>query len=1050
MINVCTYKGRDPPITGTLNHVNDGNPNWVCMENDCGKKFRSQHGLKVHKGRVHKVERNRMSGRNATGVNDNLRGNADRSRQYRRWSPEELRLLCKQEFELEGLNVGKSQVASEFIKRGCDRTSAAIQTKMRSSEYRAIREEMLRDFAETSSTSADEVLSCSDVQVRYKILELLRGNMKRKKQKSFAKLREDLLDEIARKAMGNAPAVVVLNELDRYYRSLVGIHSGKGRIVRTRKVGTGPNRLRKALQRIISFKQTQIAWRKNRSRLAKDIINGKERDSKPPNEIPGFFEHWKSTFEAPSQPTSVEGMVEGGKKWNVWYEITKEDIDLALRKTDSHTAPGPDRISTALIKYCPRRVLIKLFNLFLLCGRIPAGLKGATTVFIPKKGELLSPSNFRPLSMSSVILRLFNKILAKRVVMSTSFDYRQRAFLPMDGCCENIILLEAILDRAKRAKKNAFIAFLDLRNAFGLVTHESVFRALECGGASNQLVEYVRDLYDGYTTNLTSHSEEHRVTVKRGILQGDSLSPVLFNMVMDQVLKAIPEEVGFNLSPECRVNGMAFADDLTPVASSALGLQRALSALEAKSKPFGLEFNAAKCGVLALIARKEKGIMVSRVDAGYNFRIGGRIIPMIKESEPLRYLGAHFNERGIVNVNVELETWLMRVRRARLRVPQKLFVLRTHVLPKLIHQLCFANWTIGLLNNLDKVVREFLLGNRGILHTPSKIPKAFLYTAVADGGLGMMSFRRSIPAMTLRRFERLQENECEAVRLAAQSVANQNRISRSVGALISWEDILGEDRVSIQRVNKRELYSKVSGEGLKRARDVPNVHQWISNGTTFFNGRTFCDAIKLRINALNSKRESRNRNDKVAGLCRAGCGVAETDNHIMQACPVTANAQRERHNRVVRLFGRGLSRAGYSVDIEQAVEVNGKLWRPDLIARKGPQIYIIDPQIVGDQVSLIRAYQAKKTKYKAVKGFEAVIKRLYQGVEKVNYGSLILTRRGIVSRQSEQFRRSLCVNAECTKRCAMATIYGSVKCFRNFLLNVEGNSGGGVGATQGT
>lgn len=59
--------------------------------------------------------------------------------------------------------------------------------------------------------------------------------------------------------------------------------------------------------------------------------------------------------------------------------------------------------------------------------------KVARTVFLPKKDPAEDPLDFRPIAISSVVLRLFHKLLAQRIVASVDIDHHQRAFLPVDG-----------------------------------------------------------------------------------------------------------------------------------------------------------------------------------------------------------------------------------------------------------------------------------------------------------------------------------------------------------------------------------------------------------------------------------------------------------------------------------------------------------------------------------------------------------------------------------------------------------------------------------------
>lgn len=76
----------------------------------------------------------------------------------------------------------------------------------------------------------------------------------------------------------------------------------------------------------------------------------------------------------------------------------------------------------------------------MLFKKVPTSLKCARTVFVPKKVGACEPSHFRPITVAPVLLRLLNKILAQRAAKIVQLDHRQRAFLPVDGCAENVML----------------------------------------------------------------------------------------------------------------------------------------------------------------------------------------------------------------------------------------------------------------------------------------------------------------------------------------------------------------------------------------------------------------------------------------------------------------------------------------------------------------------------------------------------------------------------------------------------------------------------------
>jgi hypothetical protein len=99
------------------------------------------------------------------------------------------------------------------------------------------------------------------------------------------------------------------------------------------------------------------------------------------------------------------------------------------------------------------------------------------TIFITKGSE--DPKDFRPIPMSLVITRHFHKILASRLSKMHSWDQRQRAFLPFDGCAKNLTVLNTFIHTARSKRRELHMASVDISKAFdsvpfGALVHEVV------------------------------------------------------------------------------------------------------------------------------------------------------------------------------------------------------------------------------------------------------------------------------------------------------------------------------------------------------------------------------------------------------------------------------------------------------------------------------------------------------------------------------------------------------------------------------------------------
>jgi hypothetical protein len=158
----------------------------------------------------------------------------------------------------------------------------------------------------------------------------------------------------------------------------------------------------------------------------------------------------------------------------------------------SNSAPGKDRVEYRHLKSVDPNcsILSLIFNKCLEEKKIPLSWKQSTTILIYKKGSSDDPSNFRPIALMSCIYKLFTSILSFRIsnfaIKKELISSEQKSAKPSEGCHEYSFILQSIVADCKRNQKNCFFAWLDLRNAFGSISHEAIYTTLEHMGISYQ------------------------------------------------------------------------------------------------------------------------------------------------------------------------------------------------------------------------------------------------------------------------------------------------------------------------------------------------------------------------------------------------------------------------------------------------------------------------------------------------------------------------------------------------------------------------------------
>lgn len=246
-----------------------------------------------------------------------------------------------------------------------------------------------------------------------------------------------------------------------------------------------------------------------------------------------------------SRPAMVSGDYDGlrgmeGLAKGVFRPIQEDEVQRALRKLPGLTAVGLDGVTAKGLKGVGAGLLSRIYSIWYFLGRVPPEYKRSRTVLIPKGGANLGDGlgGFRPISISSCMYRVFSSIVTGRLASQVRLDMSQRGFMRGEsGLVVNSFLLKACIKNARAACRPILICFLDLSKAFDTIGHASIYRALVRQGVDYRLGKIVRGMLEGSSTEVWHAGESTGgIAILRGVKQGDPISPLLFNLVLDELL----------------------------------------------------------------------------------------------------------------------------------------------------------------------------------------------------------------------------------------------------------------------------------------------------------------------------------------------------------------------------------------------------------------------------------------------------------------------------------------------------------------------------------
>ena len=165
------------------------------------------------------------------------------------------------------------------------------------------------------------------------------------------------------------------------------------------------------------------------------------------------------------------------------------------------------------------------------------------TVLPYKKGDLNEPENFLPITLQHLLSIIFPSVIRNRMYQFVETNEYiesnlQKGFWEkVSDCAEHIETLTHIISNAQLKQKRCIITLLDLKNVFDEVNHQLLKETLKLHHLPDDLITPISSLYSDYDISLLMDSFlTSLIRVHRGVLQDDSQSPLLFNIVVNTLI----------------------------------------------------------------------------------------------------------------------------------------------------------------------------------------------------------------------------------------------------------------------------------------------------------------------------------------------------------------------------------------------------------------------------------------------------------------------------------------------------------------------------------
>ena len=352
-------------------------------------------------------------------------------------------------------------------------------------------------------------------------------------------------------------------------------------------------------------------------------------------------DRWKRYYEElMNEGADVVEQAEEGREEEQGVElVTVREVEQALKKMRVGKAVGPDSIPADVWKIVGDKAvtwLQRIFNKILVGEQMPGEWRESWLVPLYKgKGDAQECKNYRGIKLMSHTLKLWERVIDARLRKQTDVSGIQFGFMAGRSTTEPIFMLRQVMEKFRKRRQKMHIVFVDLEKAYDRVPRSVVWKVLKERGVAGAYMRVVKDMYDGVTTKIkTRIGVSDSFEVKVGVHQGSALSPYLFILVLDHLLKGEVKDV-----PWC----MLFADDMVLIAEDAQEIERMLEQVRKALEDKGLKINRDKTEYMESRWQGEQGepnsVKLQNVT--------------LNRAKDYRYLGSYVEEGGGLDREVE-------------------------------------------------------------------------------------------------------------------------------------------------------------------------------------------------------------------------------------------------------------------------------------------------------------------------------------------------------------------------------------------------------------
>ena len=766
-----------------------------------------------------------------------------------------------------------------------------------------------------------------------------------------------------------------------------------------------------------AFKRQNKLFHGNRKKFFRELRSSKsEVREAPPTEETSRY--WKALWENDVTHREAPWIQSEKEKWeNVpaqqLTDLTLSELQNIIKSSQNWNSPGPDGLQNFWIKkfstsHIP--LLHAINDIVKGVTHIEAWLPIGRTYLLYKGNDSTKAKNYRPITCLNTMYKLLTSTLARHIerhiddndIMEVSQKGCRKG---KKGCKDHLLTNKAITGNARQRQTNLSMAWIDYKKAYDSVPHSWIIKVMEVYHINPHIIQCISESMKLWNTTLTLTTDAYSmkvdgVRIKRGIFQGDSLSPLLFCLALNPVSSLLQAtNFGYRYKGNdvtATVNHLVYMDDIKLYAKNDDELQSLIAIVKQFTDDIRMEFGIEKCAKITLIRGR-------RVETGDMPLSDEEVsIKELTNESTYKYLGMIENDSISHNVmkekaKTEYKHRLRLIMKSELNAKNKMEAINTLAIPVLRYSFGIINWKIEDIRGLDVMTRKQLTMHR--LHHP-KAAVERLYLPRDLGGRGLQQIETVWNMELIQLANYLSSPKDTLTNISHDYDKAQPIYSCTKQALKTLTDHqialpVGEkERTELKRSLNKRLQTNLQAKRLhghhekqsnRQFVDKKNTHGWLKSAGLKGETEGFIFAIQDQVIKTRAYEKSILQSD-VEDTCRVCGKEPETLMHLASGCPILAQTEYiSRHDNIAKhihwqlLKDRGTQACDHpwehqpqtitladkstiywncGIMTDRAINCN----KPDIIVREGNKVNIIEVSVPHD-INIAVKERDKRLKY---------------------------------------------------------------------------------------